>query len=114
MTDWYRSNLKSEIPDLIEKWEKIIGIEVDEWRIRKMKTRWGSCNLEAGRIWLNLELIKKPANCLEYIIVHEMVHFVERHHDENFVELMDKFIPKWRSFKNELNAFPLAYADWKY
>jgi len=112
--NWYRRELKARIPPLIEKWEAIIGVSLSEWRVRKMKTRWGSCNIEARRIWLNLELAKKPEECLEYIIVHEMVHLLERHHNDNFRELMDTFMPKWRFYRDELNQAPLSNEDWSY
>ena len=81
---WYRQRLKEAIAPLIAKWEAIIGVQVAEWGVKQMKTRWGTCNIEAQRIWLNLELIKKPVHCLEYIIVHEMIHLLERHHNERF------------------------------
>ena len=80
MTEWYRTNLKKRISPLIEKWQKKIGVELREWRIKRMRTKWGTCNIEAKRIWFNLELSKKPNHCLEYIVVHELVHFIERHH----------------------------------
>jgi len=114
MTAWYRVQIKKEIPTLVEKWEEMIGEKVLDYRVKKMKTRWGSCNSDARRIWLNLELIKKPKHCLEYIIVHEMVHLIERHHNDAFVSLMDKYMPNWRLFKEELNHFPLDHADWTY
>lgn len=79
-----------------------------------MKTKWGSCNIEARRIWLNLELAKKPVQCLEYIIVHEMVHLLERHHNERFTHFMDTFLPNWRMIRDELNREPLAYDTWDY
>ena len=79
-----------------------------------MKTKWGSCNIEAKRIWLNLELVKKPPECLEYILVHELVHLLERHHNERFRKYMDKFLPKWRENRALLNKLPLAYEDWQY
>jgi hypothetical protein len=79
-----------------------------------MKTKWGACNVEARRIWLNLELAKKPVQCLEYIIVHELVHLMERHHNDNFISLMNNFLPQWRSRRDELNAAPLAHASWSY
>ena len=113
MTAWYRKELKERIPTLIEEWEEVVGVKIDDWRVRKMKTKWGSCNEEAKRIWLNLELIKKPIHCLEYIIVHEMVHLLVRHHDEEFISKMDEIMPKWRLFKDELNTLPLAYAEWE-
>jgi predicted metal-dependent hydrolase len=114
MTNWYRKNLKEQIPALIEKWEKVVGINVAEWEVKKMKTKWGTCNREAKRIWLNLELAKKPERCLEYIIVHEMVHFLERNHTDRFVAYMDKFMPSWVNYKQELNKLILKHEEWKY
>ncbi|MEA5533713.1 SprT family zinc-dependent metalloprotease [Crocosphaera sp. XPORK-15E] len=107
LINWYRQQLKSEIPAIIRKWEKIMQIEVKEWGVKKMKTRWGTCNIQAQRIWLNLELIKTPSHCLEYVIVHEMTHFFERHHNEKFRKLMDQFLPHWSIYKEELNQTPL-------
>lgn len=104
MREWYRRKLKALIPPLIEKWEPIIGVEVDACGVKLMKTRWGSCNTTARRIWLNLELAKKNPVCLEYIVVHEMVHLLERLHNEKFVAYMDKFLPDWRSTRAELNG----------
>lgn len=99
---WYRMQLKRCIPPLIEKWEAIMGERVQEWRIKRMKTRWGTCNAAARRIWLSLELIKKHPDCLEYVIVHEMVHFFERLHNARFKALMDAFLPNWRLSKAKL------------
>ena len=104
MREWYRSELKVLIPPLIRKWEPQIGVKVESWGVKLMKTKWGSCNIAAKRIWLNLELAKKNPACLEYIVVHEMVHLLERLHNENFVAYMDKFLPNWRSIKAELNG----------
>jgi len=101
---WYRRKLKEQIPPMVGKWESIIGVEVAQWGVRRMKTRWGSCNIKARRIWLNLELIKKPVTCVEYIIVHEMVHLLERLHNDRFANLMDGFMPKWREYRDELNG----------
>lgn len=112
--EWYRKELKAAIPEMISKWEGMIGVKGVDWRVKKMKTKWGSCTIEDRRIWLNLELIKKPPQCLEYIIVHEMVHLLERHHNERFVSYMDEFMPKWRLYREELNRAPLANEDWKY
>ncbi|WP_200890812.1 M48 family metallopeptidase [Pedobacter lusitanus] len=84
MTEWYRVQLKKEIPVIIEKWEDILKVKVSDWQVKQMKTKWGSCNIEKKKIWVNLELAKKPEHCLEYIIVHEMVHLLERHHNERF------------------------------
>jgi len=111
---WHRRWLREQIPQLIAKWEPAIGVTVAEWGIKKMKTRWGTCNIEARRIWLNLELAKKPISCLEYILVHEMVHFLERHHNERFRALMDMLMPQWRLHRDELNRSPLAHEHWKY
>jgi predicted metal-dependent hydrolase len=111
---WYRAELKKIVPDLIKKWEKIIGVESNEFGIKKMRTKWGSCNREAKRIWLNLELTKKPVECIEYIIVHELVHLLERTHNEQFIKYMDKFMPKWRFYRDELNRLPFSHAEWKY
>jgi predicted metal-dependent hydrolase len=111
---WYRKELKALIPAIIEKWEPIIGVKVNFWGIKKMKTKWGSCNNRAGRIWLNLELVKKPVQCLEYLVVHEMVHLLERHHNDNFRDLLDNFIPKWRLYRDELNRTPLGHETWIY
>lgn len=111
---WYRRQLKERIPELIKVWEPVIGVDVADWRIRRMRTRWGSCTVEARRIWLNLELAKKPTVCLEYILVHEMVHLLERRHNDRFRELMDRLMPQWRLYRDELNRAPLAHEDWGY
>lgn len=112
--DWYRHELKKQISPLLEKWEKITKIKVKECRIRRMKTKWGTCNRDAKRIWLNLELAKKPVHCLEYILVHEMVHILEKHHTDFFKEYLSKFMPKWKSYREELNKFILSYEKWDY
>jgi len=111
---WYRRRLREQIPRLIQKWEERIGVSVAEVRIKKMKTRWGSCNIEARRIWLNLELAKKSPACLEYIFVHEMVHLLERRHTPRFAELLTQFLPNWQFIRDELNHAPLGFAEWKY
>ncbi len=114
MNNWYRKEIKKLIPVYIEKWEAILGVKVNDWQVKQMKTKWGSCNIEDRRIWINLELAKKPVQCLEYIIVHEMAHFRERHHDERFQTLMDTFLPTWRKIKSELNRLPVSHAEWAY
>jgi len=114
INEWYRAELKKLIPGLIEKWENKIGVKVSDWQVKQMKTKWGTCNIEEKRIWINLELAKKPLHCLEYIIVHEMLHLIERHHNEKYVSLMDKYIPQWRFFKDELNRFPVSHGEWDY
>jgi len=112
LQDWQRRQLRHAIPALIEKWEPVIGRTVPHWNIRRMKTKWGSCNRETGRIWINLELAKKHPRCLEYVVVHEMTHLLERGHGERFTTLMDGFLPDWRSRRDELNAAPLADERW--
>jgi predicted metal-dependent hydrolase len=111
---WYRRSLQKRIPQLLAKWEAKLGVSNSEVRIRRMKTRWGSCNDNEGRIWLNLELAKKPPACLEYILVHEMVHLSERHHNERFRRLMDLHMPNWRVYRDQLNRAPLAHETSKY
>lgn len=106
--------MKGKIPALIEKWRLVAGVKASGWGIKKMKTKWGSCNAKAGRIWLNLELAKKPAKCVEYIIVHELAHLKERRHNERFLELMSRFMPRWRMYREELNRAPLGHDSWSY
>ncbi|WP_455222744.1 M48 family metallopeptidase [Kaarinaea lacus] len=105
VTEWYRHALKQLVPPLIAKWQPVMDVEVKEWRIKQMKTRWGTCNISARRIWLNLDLVKKPAVCLEYVVVHEMVHLLESSHNARFKAYMDRFIPGWREHKRLLNHF---------
>ena len=111
---WYRRQLRDRVPPLVAKWEPKVGERVADVRIRKMKTRWGTCNPVARRIWLNLELAKKPPSCFEYILVHEMVHLIERTHNDRFRCLMDDLMPQWRTRRDELNQAPLAHEDWTY
>ena len=114
LREWYRAEMKKQIPELISKWESIIGVKANDWAIKQMRTKWGTCNIEAKRIWLNLELSKKPIFCLEYIIVHELIHLLERNHNDRFVSYMNQFMPKWRIYKEELNKLPVAHNDWDY
>ncbi len=111
---WYRQHLRELIPPLLAKWEARLGVRAAAWGIKKMKTKWGACNPDARRIWLNLELAKKPAQCLEYLIVHELAHIVERQHNERFISLMDDHLPDWRHRRKELNAAPLSHETWTY
>jgi len=111
---WYRNQLKTVADGLFKKWQRKIGVRPSSWHIRRMKTRWGSCNYKTKRIWLNLELIKKPLAYIEYIIVHELVHLIEEKHNQNFIRLMDKYLPNWRLLKENLNRFILACEKWKY
>jgi predicted metal-dependent hydrolase len=109
LDDFYRKNLLKKIPDLITKYEKKMNVKVAEFRIKKMKTRWGTCNIKERRIWLSLELAKKPLECLEFIVVHEMVHFFERKHGKKFYDLMNNFLPEWKKsdaiLKNKQTSF---------
>ena len=104
LEQWYRGQMQIRIPPLIEMWEKKLGVEVSEWRIRRMSTRWGSCNVNARRIWLSLELIKKSKECLEYVVVHELTHLLEPGHGPRFIARMDIALPNWRDLKRELNT----------
>lgn len=112
--EWYRTQMKLLLPDIIKKYEKLMCVEVSEFGVKRMKTKWGTCNPAAKRIWLNLELAKKPIECIEYIVVHEMAHLLERTHNDRFVMLMDKFMPKWRFHRDELNKLPVSHIDWRY
>ena len=114
LREWYRQQLKDLIPGLIAKWEPIIGVHVEQWGIKKMKTRWGACNIEAKRVWLNLELAKKAPQCLEYILVHEMVHLLERLHNDRFRAYIEKFMPQWRLHRETLKQAPLDHEEWYY
>ena len=109
---WYRQQLRDLIPPLLKKWEKALGVRAAEWGIKKMKTKWGSCNTAARRIWLNLELAKKPVRCLEYVLAHELAHLIERHHNDRFIAILDKHLPHWRASRGELNASPLSNEAW--
>lgn len=111
---FYRDYLNEQIPGLIEKWEPKMKVKINEYGIRHMKTKWGTCNIQAKRIWVNLELAKKSLSCLEYIIVHEMVHLLERHHNDNFIAYMNQFLPQWKALKGELNKSPVSHSDWNY
>ena len=112
LDEYYRSRLKSKIPDIVQKWSQVTNIGCDSWHIQKMKTKWGSCNIEEKRILLNLELAKKPLPCLEYIILHELLHFKERQHNDRFKALLDKYMPDWRSRRDLLNQMPLKQERW--
>lgn len=111
---WYRQQLKALLPPLLEKWQAVIGVQASSWGIKKMRTKWGSCSSKARRIWLNLELAKRPTQCLEYVLVHELIHLHERHHNERFITLMDQFMPQWRQFRDMLNEIPLGHEEWNH
>ena len=114
MTEWYRKQLYPVVEELTTKWQKKIGVRSKAWGIKKMKTRWGTCNYKDAKILINLELVKKPMSCIEYVVVHELLHLIEKKHSDKFVALITKYIPKWRSIKEELNSFMLSYEEWKY
>ena len=108
LQEWYRERLKEELPAVVAKWEPVVGQHAGEWAIKLMKTKWGTCNIEARRIWLNLELAKVAPHLLEYVVVHELTHLWERQHSARFRELLDQFMPQWRSYRQELNGGILA------
>ena len=103
VNDWYRAQMKQAVPKILKKCEYIVGVNASEWRIKNMRTKWGTCNIEKKRIWLNLQLVKKTPECLEYVIIHELVHLLERNHNDRFFGYMDSFCPDWRIRKAELN-----------
>jgi len=111
---FYRGRLRELVPPMLDKWQKELGVQVAEWGIKKMKTRWGSCTSRARRIWINLELAKKPVTCIDYLVLHELVHLAERSHGDRFIALMDKHLPHWRLHRQELNAAPLGNERWEY
>lgn len=114
LSEWHREQLRVASMPMIEKWEKLIGVKIEQLFIQVMKTKWGSCNHLAGTIRLNSELAKKPKECLEYIIVHEMTHLLEPTHGERFIALMDGFMPNWRHYRDILNRLPLRHETWQY
>ena len=109
---WHRLQLKALIPPLLTHWQPILGVQASAWGVKRMKTKWGSCNARAARLWFNLELIKKPSQCLEYIVVHELAHLLQRRHDAEFIELMDAYLPQWRQARALLREAPLAHENW--
>jgi len=111
---WYREQLKAEMPRLIERWEPKLNVKVRAFYVQRMKTKWGSCTPHRGTIRLNTELAKKPKRCLEYLVVHEMVHLIEPTHNERFVALMDHHLPNWRETRNVLNDLPVRHESWRY
>lgn len=114
LDEWYREQLKAVIPPLIAKWEPLMGVKVRRFFVQRMKTKWGSCNPRSKSIRLNTELAKKPPECLEYIVVHEMAHQLVPTHNSRFISLMDNYMPKWRFYRDELNRLPVRHEDWAY
>ena len=114
LSEWYRAQLKLELPALISKWEQLLSVKINAHGVRRMKTNWGTCNPIAGRILLNLELAKKPPECLEYIVVHELLHMLERKHNDRFVALMSEHLPQWRYYQDLLSRLPMKDEVWDY
>ena len=112
--EWYREQMKAAIPPLLERWEPRIGVSTRRFFVQRMKTRWGSCNTTACTIRLNSELAKKPPECLEYILVHELIHLLEPTHNARFIGLMDRFMPSWQLRRQALNRLPVREESWRY
>jgi predicted metal-dependent hydrolase len=111
---WYRAQMKAVVPPLIAKWEPVMGVTVERWYVQQMKTKWGSCNPHARSVRLNTELAKKPKECLEYLLVHEMAHLLEPTHSARFVAIMDRYMPHWRQTRDQLNQLPVRHEQWRY
>lgn len=111
---WYRVRLRDQLDTLLAEWHKKLRVSLPERGIKKMRTKWGACNPSSRRLWVNLELAKKPVQCLEYIVVHELVHLLERHHNERFLAHLDRVLPDWRARRNMLNKTPLSHENWEY
>jgi predicted metal-dependent hydrolase len=111
---WYRKQIRKALPPLISKWESLTGVKVERVFVQRMKTKWGSCNKTAQTIRLNTDLAKKPRECLEYIVVHEIIHILEPTHNSTFLSLMDLFMPQWRHYRNLLNQLPVRHEEWSY
>ena len=114
LDEWYRKQLKTVVVPLIEKWAPLMGVKVERFFVQRMKTKWGSCNAGSASIRLNAELAKKPRECLEYIVVHELAHLLEPTHNQRFVALINRFMPKWKFYKDQLNKLPVRHEAWNY
>ena len=114
LNEWYRAELKKQIQPLVNKWQHKIGVSVTDWQVKQMKTKWCTCKIEKKRIWINLELAKKPVDCLEYIVVHEMFHLLKCHHNDRFLSLIEKYMPQWKFYKDALNRLPVSHGEWEY
>jgi predicted metal-dependent hydrolase len=112
LTKWYRQELKKLLGPLVAKWEKRLKVTSTGWGVKKMKTKWGTCNIDARRVWFNLELAKKSEECMEYVVAHELAHLIVRHHDDRFKAILDTHVPRWRSIREELNQSLLAHERW--
>lgn len=111
---WYREQIKAALPPLLVKWERLMGVKAGRCFVQKMRTKWGSCSYKTGNVRLNTDLAKKPPECLEYILVHELTHLLEPTHNQRFTALMDKLMPRWRFYKEQLNRLPVRHEDWGY
>lgn len=109
VNEWYRTLLKAEVEKYLPKWEKITGLQCSSWQSKYMTTKWGTCNTSTGKIWLNLQLAKKPIECLEYVILHELIHLKVRNHGPEFVTEMNRYMQNWREIRNQLNESKLDY-----
>lgn len=114
IAQWYRDQIRAVVPNVIDKWAPRLSVDVKGFYVQQMKTKWGSCNMNAHTIRLNTELAKKPKECLEYVVIHEMVHLLEPTHNSRFVALMDKFVPQWQRTRQRLNQLPIRHANWGY
>ena len=114
MEEWYRQQLRAAVPPLLAKWQPLMGVKVSRIFVQRMKTKWGSCNPHTHSIRLNTDLAKKPGECLEYIVVHELTHLLEPTHNARFIALMDQFMPKWQSHRQALNRLPVRHESWGY
>lgn len=114
LDQWYRDQLKAAVPDVIRKWEPVMKVQVKRFFVQRMRTRWGSCNAQSASIRLNTDLAKKPRDCLEYLVVHEMAHLIEPTHNARFVALMDHFMPAWQHRRQALNRLPVRHENWDY
>jgi len=114
LSAWYRDEIRKEVDSLLERWGQIISVKPNQIIVRSMRTKWGSYNPDSRNILINTELAKKPKVCLEYILVHELLHLIERHHNERFMLLMDSYLPNWKFIRDELNSSPLGHVEWGY
>jgi predicted metal-dependent hydrolase len=112
VAQWYRNQMRAAIPPMVARWTPLMGVAVSGFYVQQMKTKWGSCNYQAGTIRLNTELAKKPKECLEYVLVHEMTHLLEHTHSARFISIMDRFMPHWRVRRDQLNRLPVRHEEW--
>jgi hypothetical protein len=112
--EWYREQLKEAVAPLLARWQPLLNVRVERFFVQRMKTRWGSCNPDTCSIRLNTDLARKPRACLEYLVVHEMVHLIERTHNARFVAMMDRAMPQWRFYRGQLNRLPVRHEEWTY